>query len=251
MRLSLVLVTACATAGPRPATTGDPLVRVVVMISANTEWKAVVPHLGGAAVHDAPYGQWTGYRFGGEDVVFFHGGYGKVSAAGSTQYAIDTWHPRLLLVLGTCGGFGDAKVGDVVLATKTIIYDIIEQQGDPDEALGAYTTTLDTSAWPARLAAKVKPQLVMSADRDIVVAEVPKLRDHFHASVADWESGAIAWVAARTKTRVMLLKVVTDLVDAHGDSTYGNIDAWTEITNKTMADLLVLAADALPDLLAK
>jgi adenosylhomocysteine nucleosidase len=103
---------------------------------------------------DTPYGEWMVHRF--RDVIFFHGGYGKVSAAASTQYAITRWHPRLIVNLGTCGGFGPTrKVGDVVLASQTIIYDIVEQMGDPDETIHDYSTTLDNTAWPARLRDRV------------------------------------------------------------------------------------------------
>src|SRR5258708_25084852 len=80
-----------------------------MMISANAEWKVVVAQVPGAAVHDTPYGQWL--RRGSDGVVLFHGGYGKVAAAGSTQFAIDRWHPRLIINVGTCGGFGGGGEG--------------------------------------------------------------------------------------------------------------------------------------------
>ncbi|HSR97269.1 MAG TPA: hypothetical protein VLM79_09475, partial [Kofleriaceae bacterium] len=59
---------------------GDPKVRVVALISANTEWKIVRKQLPDEPVHETPYGQWLTHRLGSEDVVFFHGGYGKVAA---------------------------------------------------------------------------------------------------------------------------------------------------------------------------
>jgi len=78
--------------------------------------------------------------------VFLHGGWGKIAAAASAQYAIDRWHPALLVNLGTCGGFaGRVEVGDVVLVERTVVYDIIERMGDPREAIADYATTLDLS----------------------------------------------------------------------------------------------------------
>src|SRR5258708_33534862 len=89
-----------------------------MMISANAEWKVVVAQVPGAAVHDTPYGQWL--RRGSDGVVLFHGGYGKVAAAGSTQFAIDRWHPRLIINVGTCGGVGGGvKGGGGPLAPQT------------------------------------------------------------------------------------------------------------------------------------
>ncbi len=202
-------------------------------------------------LHDTPYGEWFVHRLGAEDVIFFHGGYAKVAAAGSTQYAIDRWHPALLVNLGTCGGFGgERKVGDIVLASETTIYDIIERMGDPDEAIADFRTRLDTSAWPARLAGRVTVAPIISADRDLDPAAVAQLHARFHTGVGDWESGAIAWVAAHNHTRVLVLRGVTDLVDAPGgDPTYNNVGAWERASVAVMASLIALLGDALPDLL--
>src|SRR5262245_42390573 len=244
------LACACAhTPAPSPpAAAGS---RVVVLISANTEWKIVRAQITDEPVHDTPFGQWFRHRLGAEDVVFFHGGYGKVAAAGSTQYAIDRWHPALLVNLGTCGGFGgERKVGEIVLASETTIYDIVEMMGDPDEAIADYHTRLDTAAWPARLASRVVVGPLVSADRDLDPAALAGLAAKYHASAGDWESGAIAWIAAHNHTRVMILRGVSDLVDAPGgDPTYHAPGAWERASVAVMASLIALLGDALPDVL--
>ena len=55
----------------------------------------------------------------------------------------------------------------------------------------------------------------------------------------DWESGAIAWVAARHGTRCLILRGVTDLVgSASGDATYGNRALWVGATKRVMRTLV-------------
>jgi adenosylhomocysteine nucleosidase len=245
-RLSLIALACCACSAPHaPTQAARPT--VVVVISANAEWKALA--LTDPDGGTTPFGDYKRRAVGDRDVIFFHGGYAKVSAAGSTQYAIDRWHPELIVNVGTCGGFGGTrKVGDAILANKTIIYDILEQMGDPDEAIADYATTIDTSKWPARLRERVVVEPIVSADRDLVPAELEKLVAKYHASVGDWESGAIAWVAAKNHVPVLVLRGVTDVVDAKGDATYGNVEAWKRETAKMMAGLVALVLDALPDL---
>jgi adenosylhomocysteine nucleosidase len=247
--LAALALAAChpAAAPVAPAPPGHP---VVALISASTEWKIVLAQIPGEALHDTPFGQWFMHRLGSEDVVFFHGGYGKVSAAGSTQYAIDSWHPRLVVNLGTCGGFGgERKVGDLVLASETYIYDVVELMGDPDEAIEDFHTRLDPALWPARLASRVVIGPLVSADRDIDPAAPPALHAKYRASVADWESGAIAWVAAHNHTPVIILRGVTDLVDdAGGDPTYHAVEVWQRASIAVMASLVSLLGEALPDL---
>jgi adenosylhomocysteine nucleosidase len=232
-----------------PHTAGAVPAPVIALISANAEWQIIRAQFPGDMVHDTPFGQWLTHRLGGEDVVFFHGGYGKVAAAGSTQYAIDRWHPRLLVNLGTCGGFGgERKVGDIVLASETIIYDIVELMGSADEAIADYRTRLDPALWPARLAGHVVVGPMVSADRDLDPASPPTLHAKYHASVGDWESGAIAWVATRNRTPVIILRGVTDLVDAAGDPTYNAVGTWQQASIAVMASLVSLLDEALPDL---
>ena len=49
-----------------------------------------------------------------------------------------------MINLGTCGGFaGLIAPGEIVLADKTVVYDIVEQMGDPDEAVAHYATVLN------------------------------------------------------------------------------------------------------------
>jgi adenosylhomocysteine nucleosidase len=248
VRASIVaFAVAAAVAGCAAAPSRAPI-DAVMMISANAEWKALIASQAGAARHaDTPYGEWIERR--ADRVILFHGGYGKVAAAGSTQYAIDRWHPRVIVNLGTCGGFGgELAVGDVVLASETIIYDLVEAMGDPDETIADYRTRLDTSRWPARLRDRVHVGPIVSADRDLVPAEVAGLHGKFHASAGDWESGAIAWVAARAHTRVVILRAVSDVVDRSGDVVIGDLAAWQRVTATLMPALLELALAALPEL---
>ncbi len=122
--------------------------KTVVLISANAEWRAVKEILLPDRVEAAPLGETFIFPAEpGKDergIRYFHGGWGKVSAAATAQYAIDRWQPDLLVNLGTCGGFeGRIERGTIILVEKTILYDIIEQMEDPEEAIAHYTTELD------------------------------------------------------------------------------------------------------------
>ncbi len=176
------------------------------------------------------------------EVLFFQGGWGKIASAASTQYVLDAYSPDLLVNLGTCGGFGGRiRRGTVILVTKTIVYDIIEQMSDPDDAIAHFSTMLDLS-WLE--ACDFKPDefqplplvrtLLVSADRDIRPEDITALKDKFGAVAADWESGAIAWVCKRNKTRCLILRAVTDLVDTSGGEAYGDIEFFRQNTKNVM-----------------
>ena len=82
--------------------------RIVVLICADQEWRAVLARFSEASVEPTPFGECFQAELPGDasqrQALFFHGGWGKIAAAASTQYAIDRWAPDLLVNLGACGG---------------------------------------------------------------------------------------------------------------------------------------------------
>jgi adenosylhomocysteine nucleosidase len=221
---------------------------IFVIISANAEWQAVKEILSPAEIHSTRLGEYFDQTFGmetrGTVTRFFHGGWGKISAAATAQAAIDLWQPDLLVNLGTCGGFaGRITRGTIILVSRTIVYDIIEQISDPAEAISHYSTELDLAWLPDSPPHPVVRGLLVSADRDILASDIPDLVEKYGAVAADWESGAIAWVANRNNVRCLILRGVTDLVGANGGEAYGNIPIFHENTKIVMKKLI----DQLPD----
>ncbi len=214
---------------------GPPL----VLISAGSEWRAVVSLFPGVQEKMSPYGKWFETDIAGAPTVFLHGGWGKISAAASTQYAISHWRPRLLVNLGTCGGLqGQIEKGEVVLVEETLVYDIFEQMGDSEAAAAMYRTHLDLSWLCQPYPSPVRRGHMVSADRDIIPTDVTMLKERYHAVAADWESGAIAWVASRNQARCLILRGVTDLVSEAGGEVYGLVEVFREEAQKVMTRLV-------------
>jgi len=213
--------------------------RAVVLISANSEWRAVKSLLPQAIPERTIFGECFDVELGGTPVTFFQGGWGKVSAAASAQYVIDHLQPDLLVNLGTCGGFqGRIEQGIIILVEKTIIYDIIEQMTDPEEAIRFYSATLDLSWLPRLTPSPVLRGQLVSADRDIIRDDIPMLIDKYDAVAADWESGAIAWVAQRNHQKLLILRGVSDLVGDEGDEVYGEYELFSSRAKEILRRLI-------------
>lgn len=223
--------------------TGIPEPHTVILISADGEWKAVREILapGPRALHASPYGEWFRYEYQKKNgttvpVIFFHGGWGKIDAAASTQYAITRWRPGLLINLGTAGGFrGSVGKGELVLAVRTVTYDIYERMGNAEEAVRHYSTDLDA---PASGKTFFRKGILVSADRDLDPAEIPFLKKKYGAVAGDWESGAIAHVAKRNRVKLYIVRGITDVVDGAGSETYGNYGAFEREAKAIMKKLL-------------
>lgn len=227
--------------------------KIVVLISANAEWRVVRELYPTLELQQSPYGEYAELTLPLQSVTLFHGGWGKISAAATAQYVIDHFKPDLLVNLGTCGGFaGRIETGAIILVERTLVYDIIEQMGDSAEAIDFYSTKIDLSwlrddgRWTTDHhddQRSIVRGLLVSADRDILVEDIPMLIEKYDAVAADWESGAIAWVAQKNSTRVLILRAVSDLVGGDGGEAYGNIELFHERTKAVMKDLF----NQLPD----
>lgn len=90
---------------------------------------------------------------------------------------------------------------------------------------------------------------MLSADKDIVPTDIAKLEKEYNAVTADWESGSIAYVANKNKTRCLILRGVSDLVNSGGGEAYaesGDINVFRDEARLIMTSLL----GALPSWLA-
>ena len=231
--------------------------QVVVLICADAEWRATLRLLPGPHLQSTPYGDWfaaclrpdrsihpidQNERIPTKGVLagFMHSGWGKIAAAGATQFAIDNWNPRLLVNLGTCGGLeGSVTRGEILLVDRTVVYDILEQMGDQDEHLAHYTCQLDYTWLSQPYPQEVRRTLLVSGDRDLLPSDIPWLKQRFGAVAGDWETGAIAYVAHRNKSKLLILRGVTDLVCTGGGEAYGNLDLFHQATQEIMQQLLV------------
>lgn len=213
--------------------------KIVIIISANGEWQAVKSMYTDAKIENSPFGEYFETIIEQRTLTFFNGGWGKVSAAASTQYVIDQYHPDLIVNLGTCGGFQDRiELGTNILVERTIIYDIVEQMTDPVEAIDHYVTKLDLNWLPRITPSPVARGLLVSADRDIMVSDIAGLIEKYDAVAGDWESGAIAWVAQKNKQRLLILRCVSDLVGEDGGEAYGDYGLFMGRTKEIMRRLI-------------
>lgn len=216
--------------------------KVAVLVSAIAEWNGVKPLFPNAKIQRFPFGECFDILMQDEQISFFHSGWGKIASAGSMQYVIDNQSPDLIVNLGTCGGFeGQVAQGNIILVDQTYVYDIVELMGDMD-IVSYYASSLDLSWLPEPYPYPVRRGKVASADSDLPPAKIPVLQSQ-GAIAADWESAALAWVAQRNGSRLLILRGVSDLVSEAGGEVYNNIEVFNERARGIMQQLV----EQLPD----
>jgi adenosylhomocysteine nucleosidase len=220
---------------------------IVVIVSADAEWTPTKDVLSPSSVERTPYGECFTQSIAGHHVVFIHGGWGKIAAAASAEYAISRWQPDVLINLGTCGGIeGRVERGETLLVTRAIAYDIYEAIGDAVDAIHAYTTEIDLSWLDGDFPIAARRAPIVSGDRDLAPADVPDLIRRFDAVAADWESAAIAYVARRRRTRVLIIRTVSDLTNNEHGEVIGALPRYQDEAAKIMRSLLDRCSELVP-----
>ncbi len=213
--------------------------RFVILISADGEWQALLRNTLPSTLHPTPYGDYFVQVIADFPVVFMRAGWGKVSTAGASQFAIGAFHPQLLINLGTCGGLeGLAEIGEILCVSETAFYDIFEGMADYAQAIEFYDSKADLSWLPEELPEHTRRARLVSADQDIQPRAYERLTQEFGAVAADWESAAFAWVAKRNGIPWLILRGVSDLVSPTKAETEGNLSLWQARTDQIMEDLI-------------
>ena len=219
--------------------------KIVVMVSAIAEWKAVKKIFPQLEIIVSPYGDMAFLNHAGWDLTLYHSGWGKIASAGAIQYIIDHDRPDIIINLGTCGGFeGLTNLGDIVLVERTFIYDIVELMGDLN-IVEYYASSLDLSWIAEPTPHPVRRGILASADSDLPPQKVSYLKSQ-GAIAGDWESGALAWVANKNAARLLILRGVSDLVNEEAGEAYDNLPLFEERTLMIMRKLF----EQLPDWLS-
>jgi adenosylhomocysteine nucleosidase len=216
--------------------------KTAILISATAEWEAVKQIFPKSKIHRSQYGEFTFLTLGTWNLKLTHSGWGKIASAAVMQYVIDHDSPELVVNLGTCGGFeGVVNQGDIILVDGTFVYDIVELMADADISTH-YASTLDLTWLPEPDPHPVRRGLLASADSDLLPEKIPFLKSK-GAIAADWESGALAWVAQKNNARLLILRGVSDIVGGQGSDTYGDIAVFNERAKEIMKKLF----EQLPD----
>lgn len=211
--------------------------KTVVIISANSEWKSVTPLFPDAKIENYPYGECFQAMLNELPMIFFHTGWGKTASAGALQHIIDKYDPELVVNLGTCGGFaGVVRQGDLILVEQTFMYDIVELMSDQDVS-DYYASSLDLGWLADPEPFTTRRGLIASADSDLPPEKIQFLKSH-GVIAADWESAALAWVARKNNTRLLILRMVSDLVSEQGGEAYGEIEIFKQRTGAIMKQLV-------------
>ncbi len=201
------------------------VMRVIAHIAARIEWQALLILLPGLPpVRACPGGEFTTYTPAGSDLEFvlLRAGVGKIHAAAASQYALMRWQPDLYGLIGTAGAVDlDLAELDLVLITRALVHDMQVGLAPVAATLAREHTTDLTDHWAeCAFPYPLRRGTAATGDADVTAQNIDALRARYQATVADWETAAVAKVCAANNTAALLIRGVTDRPDAPAQEQY-------------------------------
>lgn len=178
-----------------------------ISIAAKKEWEAVLNKLGKSIEEckQFPFGEYFTISLYGEELVFYRCGVRKMNCSASTQYMIDHFNLKKVIVAGTCAGIDpNFKNLDIFFPNKLVQYDCTVKETEP-LIKDSFTICLNTDAM-----SNLNTGTLGTADKPVVTwKDYLELKDN-DIAIADTESAAIAFICKANNVECVVIKGISD-----------------------------------------
>lgn len=178
-----------------------------ISIAAKKEWEVVLNKLGKSIEEckQFPFGEYFTISLYGEELVFYRCGVRKMNCSASTQYMIDHFNLKKIIVAGTCAGIDpNFKNLDIFFPNKLVQYDCTVKETEP-LIKDSFTICLNTDAM-----SNLNTGTLGTADKPVVTwKDYLELKDN-DITIADTESAAIAFICKANNIECVVIKGISD-----------------------------------------
>lgn len=219
-----------------------------ISIAAKREWQAVLDRyqLNPDSCIKYPFGEYFNIEINGENVIYYRCGVRKVNCSAATQYMIDHFDLKKIIVAGTCAGIDDKfKNLDIFIPNKAVQYDCTVKEKEP-LIKDSFTVSFDLDL----LSFNVLTGIIGTADKAVVMwKDYLELKEN-GITIADTESAAIAYICKANNVECIIIKGISDFPTneqeaSKEDSNEGQLNAFLTnvpiIMNKIINEYIPLA----------
>ena len=179
-----------------------------ICIAAKREWKAVLDkfQINLDTCTKYPFGEYFITEINDENILFYRCGVRKVNSSAATQYMIDHFDLKKIIVVGTCAGIDDRfKNLDIFIPNKAVQYDCTIKEQEP-LIKDSFTVYFDL----ALFGFDVLTGTIGTADKAVVIwKDYLELKENC-ITIADTESAAIAYICKANNVECIIIKGISD-----------------------------------------
>ena len=179
-----------------------------ISIAAKREWNAVLDKFQVSIDSCTKYtfGEYFTTEINGQSVIFYRCGVRKVNSSAATQYMIDHFDLKKIIVVGTCAGIDDKfKPLDIFIPNKAVQYDCTVKEQEP-LIKDSFTVNFNLGS----LDFNVLTGTIGTADKAVVMWEDYLELKENDITIADTESAAIAYICKANNIECIIIKGISD-----------------------------------------
>lgn len=153
-----------------------------------------------------PYGEYFTRTINDAELVFYSTGVRKVNGVGGTQYMISKFNLTKVIVAGTCAGIDDQYNNlDIFVPDQAVQYDCTVKEIEPF-IKPSFIVDIDLSKYGNDF----YNGTIGTADKAVVMwKDYLELIEH-GITIADTESGAIAYICKKNEVECIIIKGISD-----------------------------------------
>lgn len=178
-----------------------------ISIPAKKEWEVVLNKFNKdiSECEKYPIGEYFKTNLYGEDVIFYRCGVRKMNCSAATQYMIDHFNLKKIVLIGTCAGVDDKyKNLDIFFPNKFVQYDCTVKEMEP-LIKESFTVNIDMSNHK-----ELNTGIVGTADKPVVTwKDYIELKEN-DITIADTESAAVAYLCRANNVECVVIRGISD-----------------------------------------
>lgn len=182
-----------------------------ISIAATPEWEAVIEKLNvdESKIKSYPYGEFFEYIVNDKNLIIYKCTSRKVISAAASQYMIDRFNLKKIVVAGTCVGIDNKyKNLDIFIPNKAVQYDCTVKEIEP-LIKERFNVELDLEKYNFEF----NTGIIGTADKAVVMwKDYLKIKNN-GITIADTESAAIAYVCKANNIECVIIKGISDFPD--------------------------------------
>ena len=163
---------------------------------------------------NTPYGEYFKIKYNKRDLIVYRTNVRKVSSAGCTQYMIDKFKLKKVIVIGTCAGVDRKyKQHDIIFPNKVVQYDCTVRETEP-LIKDKFNVLIDLSS----LNFSFNTGILGTADKPLVMWKDYLMLKKNNITIVDTEAAGIAYVCKVNNVDILIIKGISDFPTNEKDS---------------------------------
>ena len=179
-----------------------------ISVAESNEWEATLKFFN--KTHEeclsSPYGEYFKTKYLNKCLLVYRSNARKVASAGCTQYMIDKFKVKKIIVIGTCAGVDHTyNCHDIIIPQKVVQYDCTVREMEP-LIKERFNVDIDLS----NLNFSYNTGVLGTADKPLVMwNDYLIVRDN-GITVVDTEAAGVAYIAKINNIPVLIIKGISD-----------------------------------------